>query len=160
MYLLAIISELGENYQFSEDLINKHFRVFDTENKSNINLNYFTILSLLNYIKRDKKFENIRKKIQDIILKKFDNFAPNNAENIFLLIDILTCPYIASSDEEVKKFRQKILNKIQFWNTHTPKMDKENALNELSEYTSNWFYSWKNNDFGKELNTKRGHSVY
>lgn len=154
LYLLAIISELGENYQFSEDLINKHFRVQDT------NLNYFTILSLLNYIKRGNRFENIRKKLQDIILKKFDNFAPNNAENIFLLIDILTCPYIASSDEEVKKFRQKILNKIQFWNTHTPKMDKENALNELSEYTSDWFYSWKNNDFGKELNTKRGHSVY
>lgn len=154
LYLLAIVSELGENYQFSEDLINKHFRVQDT------NPNYFTILSLLNYIKRDKKFENIRKKLQDIILKKFDNFAPNNAENIFLLIDILTCPYIASSDEEVKKFRQKILNKIQFWAKKTSKIDKDNSLKELSEYTSNWFYSWKNNDFGKELNTKRGHSVY
>lgn len=160
LYLLAIISELGENYQFSEDLINKHFRVFDTENKSNINLNYFTILSLLNYIKRDKKFDKIRRHLQEIIIKKFNNFVPNNAENIFLLIDILTCPYIASSDEEVKKFRQKILIKIQFWDKKTSKIDIDNSLKELSEYTSNWFYSWKNNDFGKELNTKRGHSVY
>ena len=154
LYLLAIISELGENYQFSEDLINKHFRVQDT------NPNYFTILSLLNYIKRDNKFEDIRKKLQDIILKKFDNFTSNNAENIFLLIDILTCPYIASSDDEVRDFRLKILIKIKFWDKHTPKIDKENDLNEHSEYTSDRFYSWKNNDLGKELNTKRGHSVY
>ena len=34
LYLLTIISELGENYQFSEDLINKNFRVFDIEKNS------------------------------------------------------------------------------------------------------------------------------
>lgn len=154
LYLLAIISELGENYQFSEDLINKHFKVQDT------NPNYFTILSLLNYIKRDNKFEDIRKKLQDIILKKFDNFASNNAENIFLLIDILICPYVGSSDDEIEKFRKEILEKNHFFDRNTPETDKDNTLKELSKYSSNWFYSWKNNDLGKELNTKRGHSVY
>ena len=76
--------------------------------------------------------------------------------------DVLTCPYVGSSDDEVEKFRIKILNNIQFWNENTPKTDtdKYNTLKELSGYSSNWFYSWKNNDLGKELNTKRGHSVY
>lgn|GEM_PF-5444928 len=74
--------------------------------------------------------------------------------------DVLTCPYIESSDDEVEKFRIKILNNIQFWNENTPKTDKYNTLKELSEYSSNWFYSSKDNDLGKELNTKRGHSVY
>ena len=160
LYLLTIISELGENYQFSEDLINKNFRVFDIENKSNSNLNYFTILSLLYYIKRDNKFDNIRNHLRKIIIKKFDTFAPNDAESVFLLIDVLTCPYVESSDNEVIEFRRKILNNIQFWNKNTPKTDKDKDLKELSEYSSNWFYSWKNNDLGKELNTKRGHSVY
>lgn len=160
LYLLTIISELGENYQFSEDLINKNFRVFDIENKSNSNLNYFTILSLLNYIKRDNKFNNIRNHLREIITKKFDNFAPNDAESVFLLMDVLACPYIANSDCKVMKFRIKILKNIQFWNENTPKTDKYNTLKELSEYSSNWFYRWKNNDLGKELNTKRGHSVY
>ncbi len=160
LYLLTIISELGENYQFSEDLINKNFRVFDIEKNSNSNLNYFTILSLLNYIKRDNKFNNIRNHLRKIITKKFDNFVPNDAESVFLLIDVLTCPYIESSDDKLIEFRRKILNKIQFWNRNTPKTDKYKDLKELSEYSSNWFYSWKNNDLGKELNTKRGHSVY
>ena len=160
LYLLTIISELGENYQFSEDLINKNFRVFDIENKSNSNLNYFTILSLLYYIKRDNKFDNIRNHLRKIIIKKFDTFAPNDAESVFLLIDVLTCPYVGSSDNEVIEFRRKILNNIQFWNKNTPKTDKDKELKELSKYSSNWFYSWKNNDLGKELNTKRGHSVY
>ena len=53
-----------------EDLINKNFRVFDIEIKSNSNLNYFTILSLLYYIKRDNKFDNIRNHLQKIITKK------------------------------------------------------------------------------------------
>lgn len=160
LYLLTIISELGENYQFSEDLINKNFRVFDIEKNSNSNLNYFTILSLLNYIKRDYKFNNIRNHLRKIITKKFDNFVPNDTESVFLLIDILTCPYVGSSDDEVEKFRKEILEKIHFFGKNTPETDKDNTLKELSEYSSNWFYSWKNNDLGKELNTKRGHSVY
>ena len=160
LYLLTIISELGENYQFSEDLINKNFRVFDIEKNSNSNLNYFTILSLLNYIKRDYKFNNIRNHLRKIITKKFDNFVPNDTESVFLLIDVLTCPYIESSDDKLIEFRIKILNKIEFWNKNTPNTDKYKDLKELSEYSSNWFYSWKNNDLGKELNTKRGHSVY
>jgi hypothetical protein len=160
LYLLTIISELGKNYQFSEDLINKNFRVFDIEENSNSNLNYFTILSLLNYIKRDNKFNNIRNHLRKIITKKFDNFVPNDAESVFLLIDVLTCPYIESSDDKLIEFRRKILNKIQFWNENTPKTDRYKDLKDLSKYSSNWFYSWKNNDLGKELNTKRGHSVY
>ena len=160
LYLLTIISELGKNYQFSEDLINKNFRVFDIEENSNSNLNYFTILSLLNYIKRDYKFNNIRNHLRKIITKKFDNFVPNDTESVFLLIDVLTCPYIESSDDKLIEFRRKILNKIEFWNRNTPNTDKYKDLKELSEYSSNWFYSWKNNDLGKELNTKRGHSVY
>ena len=98
--------------------------------------------------------------MRKIIIKKFDTFAPNDAESVFLLIVVLTCPYVESSDNEVIEFRRKILNNIQFWNKNTPKTDKDKDLKELSEYSSNWFYSWKNNDLGKELNTKRGHSVY
>ena len=98
--------------------------------------------------------------MREIIIKKFDNFVPNDAESVFLLMDVLACPYIANSDCKVMRFRIKILNNIQFWNKNTTKTDKYNTLKELSKYSSNLFYSWKNNDLGKELNTKRGHSVY
>lgn len=159
LYLLSIINELGKDYQIKEDLLNKHFGVFD-ENDRNYKLNYFIIISLLNYIKNKEGFNEIRKVLQDIINKKFDNFASEEAESVFLLIDVLTCPYIASSDEEVKKFRRKILNKIKFFDDNTSGIDEDNLIDNISDFTSDWFFSWKENDLGKELNTKRGHSVY
>lgn len=166
LYLLPIINELGENYRFEEKLINEHFRVLQLDiqnNKTlNHNLNYFTIISLLNYINVDekKKYDKIRKNIQDIITEKFNNFEKNKAEDIFLLIDVLTCPYIASTDVEIKNFRRQILDKIKFFDAGASNADKDVEIEKISKYTSNWFYSWKENDLGKELNTKRGHSVY
>jgi hypothetical protein len=166
LYLLPIINELGENYRFEEELINKHFRVFQLDSQNNktpnISLNYFTIISLLNYINVDsnQKYNEIRKDIQNIIIEKFNNFEKNNAEDIFLLIDVLTCPYIGSTDVEVKNFRRQILDKIKFFDTGTSTADKDIIIETIASYTSDWFYSWKENDLGKELNTKRGHSVY
>lgn len=166
LYLLPIINELGENYRFEEELINRHFRVFNLDSQDNkipnISLNYFTIISLLNYINVDsnQKYSEIRKDIQNIIIEKFNNFEKNNAEDVFLLIDVLTCPYIGNSDAEVKNFRRQILDKIKFFDAGTSNADKDIIVETIAGYTSDWFYSWKENDLGKELNTKRGHSVY
>ncbi len=164
LYLLTIINELGVNYQFKEELISSHFNIFQIDNQNNktlnYDMNYFTIISLLNYIKRDDRFNITRKDLQDIIIEKFTNFEKNKAEDIFLLIDVLTCPYIASNDVEIKDFRRQILDKIKFFDTGTSNADKDTFIKQIENYTSNWFYSWKENDLGKELNTKRGHSVY
>lgn len=168
LYLLPIINELGENYRFEEELINKHFRVFQLDNENNktpnICLNYFTIISLLNYINVDsnQKYNEIRKDIQNIIIEKFNNFEKNNAEDVFLLIDVLSCPYIGNTDAEVKDFRRQILDKIKFFEVdgNISNGDKDIIIETIASYTSDWFYSWKENDLGKELNTKRGHSVY
>lgn len=166
LYLLPIINELGENYRFEEELINKHFRVFQLDNQNNktpnISLNYFTIISLLNYINVDcnQKYTGIRNDIQNIIIEKFNTFEKNRAEDVFLLIDVLTCPYVGNSDVEVKDFRRQILDKIKFFDAGISTADKDVIINTIASYTSDWFYSWKENDLGKELNTKRGHSVY
>jgi len=166
LYLLQIINELGENYRFEESLINKHFRVYHltTQNTKTLNnsLNYFTIISLLNYINVDfnQKYKEIRKDIQSIIIEKFNTFEKNNAEDIFLLIDVLTCPYVGSTDIDIKDFRRKILDKIKFFDAGTSIVEKKFIIEKIASYSSDWFYSWKENDLGKELNTKRGHSVY
>ncbi|MGO1751075.1 antiviral reverse transcriptase Drt3b [Psychroflexus halocasei] len=166
LYLLPIINELGENYRFQEELINKHFRIYQKDSNGNkainTSLNYFTIISLLNYINEDSNqiYKEIRKDIQNIIIEKFNNFEKNNAEDIFLLIDVLTCPYVGSSDAEIQDFRRKILDKIKFFDINTSIVDKNSIIEKIENYASDWFYSWRENDLGKELNTKRGHSVY
>lgn len=160
LYLLPIINELGYHYQFEERLLNQHFNVSDTRFKLNFGINYFTIISLLNHIKRESRFNDIRKNLQDIILKKFTKFENNNAENIFLLIDILTCPYVANTDVEVKSFRKKILEQIKFFDGRTTTAENDAVIDNIENFYSNFFYSWKGSDIGIELNTKRGHSVY
>jgi hypothetical protein len=165
LYLLPIVNELGQkHYNLEEKVLEKHFNIskIDTKNKKilNSNLNYFTIISLLNHIKREQRYNIIRKDLQDIILKKFAKFENNKAEDIFLLIDILTCPHIASTDVEVKNFRKKILDQIRFFDNSTTTSEKDVIVDNLEKNYPNWFYSWKGNDIGIELNTKRGHSVY
>ncbi|MEH6658040.1 antiviral reverse transcriptase Drt3b [Leeuwenhoekiella marinoflava] len=166
LYLLPLINELGENYRFEEDLINKHFRIFHINSQNvkilNRGMNYFTIISLLNYINVDsnQKYNVIRTDIQNIIFEKFNNFERNRAEDIFLLIDVLTCPYIGGTNAEIIDFRRQVLEKIKFFDARTSTTDKNVIIEKIASYASDWFFSWKENDLGKELNTKRGHSVY
>lgn len=164
LYLLPIINELGKHYHFSEELLINHFNIVrkigDNKDCVNYNINYFTIISILNHIKRDGKYNKLRDYLQTIISRKFTNFERFNAEDIFLLIDILTCPYIAINDIELKKFRKKILEDIKFFDNGLSDSNKNEIIDGIEKYHSNWFYKWKDNDLGLELNTKRGHNVY
>lgn len=156
LYLLPIINELGKHYYLDEKILEKHFNISeDTKD-----LTYFTIISLLNHIERDSKYIQLRKKIRNIIDRKLDNFEQNKAEDVLLVVDLLSCPYVAETDEEVKKFRLKILNKIKFFNSSESKRSKEDFLENMGNFQNSWFTKWVNKDFGKELNTKRGHIVY
>ncbi|NBA89179.1 hypothetical protein GVN16_25600 [Emticicia sp. CRIBPO] len=160
LYLLPIINELGHHYQFDEILLTKHFNVNINTTKLNYDINYFTIISLLNHIKRNSKFNHLRQKLQEIILKKFTKFESNNAEDTFLLIDVLTCPYISNTDTDANNFRKKVLNQIKFFDNGTTNSEKQNIIENIGGVYSNLFFTWKGSDIGIELNTKRGHSVY
>ncbi|ELY2017208.1 RNA-directed DNA polymerase [Flavobacterium psychrophilum] len=155
LYLLPIINELGKNYTLNENLIIEHFNIDKTPR-----INYFTTMSILNHIRKNIKYNTLRKKIRDIIVEKFNDFENNKAEDVFLLIDILMCPYIAITDDEVKKFRKKILDKINFFETGTSLIDKNIIIENINGFYSNGFYQWNGSNYGIELNTKRGHNVY
>lgn len=162
LYLLLLLRELGTNYKVNAELIESHFAVPDSKlvSTSEVYMNYFTILSLLNYIRRDSYYNGIRDVLQLLIRNKFDNFDQSKAEDIFLLIDILTCPYIANSDNDVKTFRIKLLKKINFFSRNTPNRDYESFVSDINIYFKDMFYMWSNNNIGRDLNTKRGHEVY
>lgn len=167
LYLLFLLKELGTHYKVNKELINIHFgipskniRSLTEDEVKNIDINYFTILSLLNYIKRDSYYKEIKEILQSIIKNKFDNFDRNKAEDIFLLIDVLTCPYIADNDIEVKEFRVAVLKKVHFFALATPTKEYEILADDIISYCGNMFYMWSNNNIGRELNTKRGHEVY
>ena len=51
------------------------------------------------------------------------------------------------------------MDKIKFFDAGTSNADTDIIIETDASYTSDWFYSWKENDLGNELNTKRAHSV-
>lgn len=155
LYLLAIINELGENYELSERTLIEHFDIDEANYMS-----YFLIVSLLHHIKRKAKYNTIRELLRDKIRNKFSKFESRKAEDTLLLIDVLTCPYIGSTDNEVIEFRKEILNTIKFFKTNEPNVNKYAFINSISLKEPNWFSKWESSDLGKELNTKRGHNVY
>src|SRR5699024_5994315 len=67
IYLLSIISELGKYYKLKEELLIEHFQIGNKE------INYFTIISLLNFIKNEGEYFHLQEQLQKIILKKLQN---------------------------------------------------------------------------------------
>lgn len=161
LYLLQITEELGQEYKLNEKVIIKHFNIRDEISDTiNFQLNYFTIISVLNYIKNDHSYNNIRNDLKRIISNFFENYDSKDAESTMLLIDVLNCPYFGNRESDIEKFRLKILNLIKFFKSDTPVTDKKDFLEKVSELKSLSFFRWKDRDLGIELNTKRGHSVY
>lgn len=156
LYLLPIVNELGEHYSFSEETILEHFRI-DEEDRE---LNYFTIISLLNHIENKKEYRKVRRELNKISRQKISNYEPYKAEDVFLLVDLLTCPYIADKKEDLEDFRLKLLNKIGFFEDGMDKLKKKEILEHINKQLVNVYCDWKNKNYGIELNTKRGHSVY
>ncbi|MEW2922690.1 antiviral reverse transcriptase Drt3b [Muricauda sp. ANG21] len=160
LYLLQISGELGKYYKLKESLLIEHFNILDENLESNLSLNYFTIVSLLSYIKRDSDYDYLREKLRQIIFNYFIGYEYNSAENTFLLIDVLTCPYLDKDDDKVIEFRRKILEEIKFFNQGESEIAKNQTIEDIYDYCPTWFFRWVDNDLGIELNTKRGHLVY
>ena len=160
LYLLQISNELGIHYKLSQKSLITHFNILDHKGKINKSINYFTIISMLTYIKKDENYDVLRDYLKKITINKFNNYESNNTENTLLLIDILTCPYLGKTDDDIVDFRRKVLNHINFFDNGLSIIEKNKIINDIHDFNPYGFFKWINNDLGIELNTKRGHSVY
>ncbi len=155
LYLLAILNELGENYELSEETLINHFKI-DLKNE----MTYFLIISLLHHIRRNEKYNKIRDILRNKVRDVFKSFENRKTEDTLLLIDVLTCPYIGNTDQEVTDFRKEILESIKFFESTVSEPEKSIIIDEMATFQNNWFSKWEGADLGRELNTKRGHNVY
>lgn len=90
--LLIAVRDIDLDYQIlPEDLLH-------LLNSEKINqYNYFSIMTFLFYVQRKKNYQQIRDRIYQIILKKFENNninISNNSELIHIFFDSLSCPYL------------------------------------------------------------------
>lgn len=153
MYLLISLSQIGKEYWLTEHLIAKHFMIsFDkssNEYRRADSLSYFSITTLLSYMKDKKRYDKLRKFVEQQAISKLryvQAHCPNEAEALMLMLDLIVCPYVSDT---TKQSAGEIFG-----------LDIQD-LSEICKITNHWFTAWGNNfDLGKELDAKRSREVY
>ncbi|MEY8216200.1 MAG: antiviral reverse transcriptase Drt3b [Colwellia sp.] len=100
--ILLAMSKFGEGYLESPNLLIKLLSQDDS---------YFTIISLLAYVKDYSKYNDLRIELEELILKKCQKSDPSEySETAHLILDVLSCPYI-SGTTKIKLLKQAIPGK-------------------------------------------------
>jgi len=151
LYFLIILEKLGRSFLIDESVLADFFNLSPSsdglEFSANYKLNYFTIVTLLFYIKGRQRYAKLRKFIEfQIKLKINSKDTPRErAECVMLFFDSLTCPFI-SNESKTALFGE---------------MDIPFSVrDDIMAYTDTWFTVWNNFDFNKELVLKVNSDVY
>jgi hypothetical protein len=183
LYLLVALCQLGREYRLSEEKLASYFGFHQHKNNdwtSSVRLNYFSLVVLLFYMKDCQKYTRLLKSVKIYITDYFNSQSnlewKNNTENVLLLMDVLTCPYLNEdssfqkgkvidaklrSSKNIKKyifeekkvkysFKKKVLNSLNINDNHVP-------LIEAEKY---WFVKWTDFDFGLAIQSKKSQEVY
>lgn len=146
LYLLIVLNELGKEYRLEETLLLEYF-FQSTNNKT---LNYFSITTLLFYIKNIVRYSNVKIKIKEEIKKKLESSNKDNlyknTELLMLLMDSLTCPYLEES------FKYELLCLFN--------MNDVAVQTKIIYFKKYWFIKWNNFNFVNEIESKKSQEVY
>jgi hypothetical protein len=153
LYLLIALGELGNKYWLTEDVltsylgIKKDATVFSCESE----LNYFSLVVSLFYMKDKVRYKNLRSFVLEKAVEKFESvdyeFRIKKAELILLLFDLIAYSYI-----DITTIKRKLL--ILYKVTNATLQD------DIIKARSNWFTTWTDFDFGRELDAKQSQEVY
>lgn len=153
LYLLIALGELGNKYWLTEDVLASYLRIDNKDSNfySKTELNYFSLVVSLFYMKDKVRFKKLRDFILHKLVEKFENVSYvdriKKAELILLLFDIIAYPYI-----NIDTIKRKVLALYNISDTSL----QTNIINARN----NWFTNWSDFDFGKALDAKQSQEVY
>ena len=149
--ILLATSEFGENYLLSETKLEEFLSNCEK-------VGYFEIISLLYYIKNINQFQNVKHKIEALILKIISDkkhALKSCSETTHLFLDCVSCPFL--SLELRKKILEQYLSQYESGITYS-EQEVHNFLNELkSKY---WFVKWEGLNLIKLLERKELNASY
>jgi hypothetical protein len=153
LYLLIALSELGRDYWLEESVLSSYLGI--KEDVSVNSLNYFSITVSLFYMKNKVRYNTLRNRIIDTALDRIQRRSETchkDAEMIFLLFDLVSCPYVPNN---------KKLKALEMFGISNNSLASEIITFPAGASRSqNWFTNWSDFDFGKELDAKRSQEVY
>lgn len=147
--IVLAIRELGDSYLLPKRVLNDLFL-------NGKNLTYFTIVSCLFYIRNDKQYEEVRKKIIKAVVTKLANLTDilMSSEKAYLLLDMLSCPYIP--DKEKSRWIKKLYAVLQ---KTQPGLVEINAFLSTAKAT-HWQVDWADVDLLNSLEKKELKQAY
>jgi hypothetical protein len=151
LYLLTLSSQLGKLYWLDEETLAEYFGAKKLKNNNyefQFTLNFFSITTLLFYMKEKVRYSNLRIAVSDYLKEKVFNTnfqMGKRTEYTLLAFDLISCPYIHP------RFKSFILDKF-----GVEKKSHSSIIN-LRKY---WFTRWTEFDLAKELDTKISLEVY
>lgn len=147
LYLLIALKELGREYRLDESVLCKYFDVAPDKYEFGYDLNYFSITVLLFYIENKTRYADFKEALKGHIKSKFEKKNKlRMAEQTFLLLDLLSCPYIGDG------FKKDLLKCYDI-------IDASDQ-NKILKRKEHWFTKWTDFDYGKELEAKKSQEVY
>jgi hypothetical protein len=149
VYLLLALSELGVDYELNEETLLNYFSIKEDSGtlKSQADFNYFTIFTLIFYIKDNEKYSRLLKFIENEIKVKFNTKQSlKNTEMILLLMDSISCPFLS------KSFKEDLL---EIYHITDSRIQRKIINSKLQ-----WFINWNDFNFKHELDAKRSKEVY
>jgi len=153
LYLLIALGELGNKYWLTEDVLTSYLGIQNDKTgfSCELELNYFTIVVSLFYMKNKTIYKNLREFVLVKAIEKFESvdydFRRKKTELIFLLFDLLAYSYV-----DIIPLKRKILVLYKITDTY--------LQDEIIKARVNWFTTWTDFDFGKELDAKQSQEVY
>lgn len=151
------LTMLNDSHKLSEDEI---LDIFGYEKPDDIkDLSYFEITSILFYIKQKNEgvedlYMNIRSKIEETLKNKIIKFNKNNkdlllrdTEQILLILDCLSCPYINMS---VRKEIAIKLNEL-FEYASLNEIERMSDIDFKKTFKYSWFINWSDFSFLRTL---------
>jgi len=150
---LITLAEIGKEYWLDDRVLRLYFGI-DQDDCGKLRipkeLNYFSIVVLLFYMKNKTRYNELRLCLQDHILEKFrgvhkDNRG-KNTELVLLLFDALACPNLPDT------FKRELLS--------LNGVSKKSLQRDIIGREANWFTMWTDFDFGDALDAKRSREVY
>lgn len=150
LYLLLALKKLGRNYQLDEISLAAYFR-FKRDGvkfRSEKQLDYFSIIVCLLYIKNQSRYTKLKAAIEEKIVERFSlkgTYAQTDTELILLYLDTITCPYISATTKT---------SISSFFNHSFADVTELAAINDY------WFVNWKNFNLTIALDNKRARDVY
>lgn len=163
LYLLVALRELGREYRLDIKLLCKYFNIttdnLDEKKLKISSLNYFSITVLFFYIKDADRYKYLRYELMKYVTDVFKTEGRENikkkAELVFLLFDMISCPYLNNNTKITKdekyQFKKKLLSLAGVDSAH------HIGLIEKERF---WFTKWTDFNFRKELESKRSQEVY